>query len=138
MNCRTSCVTAPLLISRALQEEEENSISGTIAICPISLFVKATSARNSRMRILILRLIPHLRVSYRDQVVWRIPKGLMKRVSQSRFQDAMLLGLGFVNRNPGRYERPYDAYIMYYLLIDLHNQLAFLKAPAIDNGDCQA
>jgi hypothetical protein len=62
----------------------------------------------------------------------------MKGVSQSRFQGAMLLGLGFVNRNPGRYERLYDADIMYYLLIDLHNQLAFLKAHAIDNGDCQA
>jgi hypothetical protein len=77
-------------------------------------------------------------VSYRDQVVWQIPEELMKGVSQARFQATMLLGLDFVNRNPGRYERLYDADIIYYLLIDLHNQPAFLKAPAIDNGDCQA
>jgi hypothetical protein len=64
----------------------------------MSLFVKAASVRNLCMWILMLGQTPHLRVSYRNQVVWRIPEELMKRVSQSRFQATMLLGLDFVNK----------------------------------------
>jgi hypothetical protein len=88
-------------------EEEENPAGVTVAIYSISVFVKAASVRNSCMQVLILDQAPHLIVSYRNQVVWGIPEELMKRVSQSRFQATMLLGLDFVNRSPGRYERHY-------------------------------
>jgi hypothetical protein len=92
------------------------------------------------MQVLILAQAPHLIVSYRNQVVWGIPEELMKRVSQSRFQVTMLLGLDFVNRSPGRYERHYGAGIGGFLLIALpsENQSAFLKAHPVDNTTCQA
>jgi len=42
---------------------------------------------------------------YRNQVVWRIPEELMKRVSQSRFSATMLIGHDFDNRGLSRPER---------------------------------
>ena len=61
--------------------EEENSADVAVAIYSISAFVKAASMRNSWMQVLILNQAPHLSVSYRNQVVWRIPEELMKGVS---------------------------------------------------------
>ena len=60
------------------------------------VFVKAASVRNSSMRVLILDQAPHLNVSYRNQVVWRISEELMKGVLIS-IPSTMLLEHGFVN-----------------------------------------
>jgi hypothetical protein len=90
-------------------EEDENPAGVAVAIYSIWVFVKAASVRNSCMQVLILDKAPYLIVSYRNQVVWGIPEELMKGVSQSRFPTTMLLGLDFVNRSPGRYERRYGA-----------------------------
>src|SRR5262245_25347008 len=52
-----------------------------IAISLVVAFFDAASVRNSCMQALILDQVPHLIVSHRNQVVWRIPEELMKRVS---------------------------------------------------------
>jgi hypothetical protein len=82
-------------------EEEKNPADVAAAINSISEFVKAEPLRNSYTQVLILNQAPHLIVSYRNQVVWRIPEKLMKGVSQSRFSSTMLLGHDFVNGSPG-------------------------------------
>jgi hypothetical protein len=71
------------------------------------------------MHVLILDQALHLIMSYRNQAVWRIPDVLMKGVSQSQFLATMLLGLEFVNRSPGRYERRSVIGAGRRLLIDL-------------------
>jgi hypothetical protein len=62
-------------------EEEGNPAGVAVAIYKISVFVKAAPVRNSCMQALILDQVPHLIVSYRNQVVWGIPEELMKGVS---------------------------------------------------------
>ena len=71
----------PIIHAEYGLKEEENSADVAVAICSISVFVKAASARNSSMRVLILDQAPHLNVNYRNHEVWRIPEELMKGIS---------------------------------------------------------
>jgi hypothetical protein len=77
----SSWLRDPIIHSEYGLEEEGNSADIAVALNSISVFVKAAFLRNSSMRVLILAQAPHLNLSYRNQVVWRIPEELMKGVS---------------------------------------------------------
>jgi hypothetical protein len=51
--------------------------------------------------VMFYAVIAPLSLCYGNQVVWRIPEELMKRVSQSRCSATMLLEYVFVNRDLG-------------------------------------